>query len=143
VDDHLTVIVLTNSDSTNVDSLSNGIAARIVPALSRQAEKPIEDTDASTTERLKAMIRGVAKGEVDPETFTEKAKEALVPRLKGDKDRFASFGSLKAFQLHERKVSDQGFRLRYRAVFDNQTMDAFFSLDKTGKISGLGFRQVE
>ena len=32
-DDHLTVIVLTNSNYGNVESLARGIAARIIPAL--------------------------------------------------------------------------------------------------------------
>ena len=44
---------------------------------------------------------------------------------------------MKDFRLHERKQSDQGVKLRYRAVFENETLNALFDLDKDGKIAGL------
>jgi D-alanyl-D-alanine carboxypeptidase len=143
VDDHLSVIVLTNSNYGNVESFSRGIAARIIPALGSGVEQPIEDTDAATTERLKAMIQKLATGEVDPANFTEKSKENAMPLLKSLKDWFASMGTLKSFEPYERKDGDQHMMLRYRAVFDNETLDFFFTLNKAGKIEDLNVKRLE
>ena len=137
------MIVLTNSNYGNVESLARGIAARIIPVLGSGVERPIEDTDAATTERLKAMIQKLATGEVDPANFTEKSKENAIPRLKSLKDWFASMGALKSFQPHERSESDQRVRLRYRTVFENETLDFFFTLNKGGKIEDLNLKRLE
>jgi D-alanyl-D-alanine carboxypeptidase len=142
-DDHLTVIVLTNSNYGNVESLARGIAARIIPALGSGVERPIEDTDAATTERLKAMIQKLATGEVDPANFTEESKENAIPLLKSLKDWFASMGALKSFQPHERSEGDQRVRLRYRTVFENETLDFFFTLNQAGKIEDLNIKRLE
>ena len=142
-DDHLTVIVLTNSNYGNVETFASGIAAQIIPALGSGVERPIEDTDAATTQRLKAMIQKLATGEVDPANFTEKSKEDAIPKLKSHKDFFASLGTLKSFEPHERKDGDQHVMLRYRAVFDNETLDFFFTLNKAGKIEDLNLRRLE
>ena len=112
--------------------------ARLVPALSEKAEQPIADTDAQDHRRLKGVIQGAMKGEVDPEVFAKGAREQLVPRIRDDKGRFASFAHFKGFQLHERKESDQGVQLRYRADFENETLNATFDLDKAGKIAAPG-----
>ena len=126
-----------------MESLERGIAARIIPALGSGVERPIEDTDAATTERLKAMIQKLATGEVDPANFTEKSKGNAIPQLKSLKDWFASMGTLKSFQPHERNDGDQHVMLRYRAVFDNETLDIFFTLNKAGKIEDLNVKRLE
>ena len=43
VDDHLTVVVLANSDSADAGSLATGVAALYIPALVTHAPKPIGD----------------------------------------------------------------------------------------------------
>ena len=118
---------------------SRGVAARFVPALAEKTE-PIEDKDVKTTERLRDVFEQARKGEVDPELFTDEAKKQLVPLIKGDKDRFASFGALKEFQLLERKKGDDGVSLRYRAVFENETLKVSIALDKDFKIRGVGMQ---
>ena len=77
------------------------------------------------------------KGEADPDVFTKDSKEKIVAAIKQGKATTASFGAMKDFRLHERKQSDQGVKLRYRAVFENETLNALFDLDKDGKIAGL------
>jgi D-alanyl-D-alanine carboxypeptidase len=143
VDDNLTVIVLTNADSGNAGALARGIAGRLVPALAEEAAKPIADTDPQTTERLKGVILAAMKGEADPELFTKESKERHVAAIKQGKGTTASFGALREFRLEERKQSDQGVKLRYRAIFENETMSAFFDLDKAGKIAGLGLQSAD
>jgi hypothetical protein len=52
-------------------------------------------------------------------------------------------GKLKSFQPHERKDEDQHVMLRYRAVFDNEALDFFFTLNKAGKIEDMNVRRLE
>ena len=144
VDDNLTVIVLTNSDSGNAGALARGIAGRIVPALAEEAAKPIADTEPETTQRLKGVVLAATKGQADPDLFTkDSSKGGLVAAIRQGTERFASVGALKDFQLNERKPSDQGMKLRYRASFENETLNAFFDLDKDGKIAGLGLQSAD
>jgi D-alanyl-D-alanine carboxypeptidase len=143
VDDDLTVIVLTNADDGNAEAIARGIAARLVPALAEETEKPIADTDPQTTERLKGVILGALQGQADPELFTKQSKEILVAAIKQGKGSVGSLGALKEFRLHERKQSDQGVKLRYRATFANEMMNALFDLDKEGKIAGLRLQQAD
>ena len=143
VDDKLTVIVLTNADGGHSGALAQGIAGRLVPALAAKAEEPIADQDEPTTNRLKGVLEGALKGELDPELFTDQSKKTFVPRIKEDRARLASFGGLKKFQLLERKESDEGVRLRYRAVFENETLKASFALEKAGKIQGMGLQSED
>ena len=114
-DDKLTVIVLTNAEGGHAGAIARTIAGRFVPELAEKAEEPIADNDATTTERLRSMFEGALRGEVDEELFTGEAKKQLVPRIKDDKERLASFGALKMFQLLDRKAANGGLQLRYRA----------------------------
>jgi D-alanyl-D-alanine carboxypeptidase len=143
LDDRLTVIVLTNLDNGGAESMAQGIAGRVLPALVKKVESPIADTDAPTTARLKGILLGAVKGEADPELFTDEARKALLPHIKEGKEMFASFGALKMFQLLERKATDPGVRLRYRAAFEKETLNATFELDKAGKVAGIGIGPEE
>ena len=102
VDDRLTVIVLTNADGGSAVALARGIAGTLVPALAPNAEAPIADTDPETTRRLRGVIELASKGEVEPALFAKEATE-LLPRIRGGKAMFVTFGALKNFQLHEHK----------------------------------------
>ena len=142
-DDKLTVIVLTNSGNGDAGALAQGIAGRTLPVLAKKAEEPIADNDPQATERFKGLLLRAIKGEADPELFTEEAKKALVPRIREGKAMFAPFGALKAFQLLERKTTGEGMQLRYRTIFENETLNTTFVLDKAGKIAGLAIRPAE
>jgi CubicO group peptidase (beta-lactamase class C family) len=139
-DDKLTVIVLTNAEGGHAGTIARTIAGLFATELAAKVQEPIADEDAPTTERLRGMLEGALRGEVDPELFTEQAKVMLVPRIQADRERLASFGALKTFQLLERKEEDGVMRLRYRAVLENETLQMFFALDKDGKIQGAGLR---
>lgn len=139
-DDKLTVIVLTNADGGRADALARGVAGLYVPALVEKPAEPIADKDESTTKRLRSLFEGALKGDLDDALFTDQAKKRLVPAIKADKERLASFGALKTFQLLERKEQDQGLRLQYRAVLEDMTVKLTFELDKDGKISGAGLQ---
>ena len=140
LDDKLTVIVLTNTDGGQADGLARGIAARFLPALAEKAVEPITDPDPPTSDRLRALITGAQKGEVDPELFTPEARKQLVPHIRSDKDTLAGFGELRSFDLLERKDRDGAVVLTYRAAFANEGLKFTFALDKEGKIAGINIR---
>jgi D-alanyl-D-alanine carboxypeptidase len=142
-DDRLTVIVLTNAEGGHAGAIARKIAGQFVPELAEKAEEPIADKDEATSKRMRRMFEGALKGEVDEALFTDEAKKRLVPRIRGDKERLASFGALKSFQLLERKESDGGLRLRYRLVLENERLKLLVSLDKDGKIQGAGLQSEE
>lgn len=137
IDDTLTVIVLTNLEGGQAESLARGIAGRFVPALAEKASGPIADNDEPTTRRLRRMVEAALKGEADPTLFTEESGKVLVPRIKEMKSGLAPLGALKTFQLLDREEEGQGVRLRYRAGFETDTFSVSFVLDKAGKIAGV------
>jgi D-alanyl-D-alanine carboxypeptidase len=143
VDDNLSVIVLTNEDSGNAASIARGIAGRLVPALAEKPEEAIADHDEKTTERLKGVIEKALHGEADPELFTTQAQKELVPLIKQQRGESDSLGALKRFQLLERRATDEGAHLRYRAECEKETLHAIFDLDKARKIARLGIRQAD
>ncbi len=138
--DKLTVIVLTNAEGGHAGAIARKVAGHFVPELTDKAAEPIADKDTATTERLRKMFEGALKGEVDEGLFSDEAKKQLVPRIRDDKERLASFGALKSFQLVERKEEDGDQRLRYRVALENETIKLFIALDKDGKIRGAGIQ---
>jgi D-alanyl-D-alanine carboxypeptidase len=144
VDDKLTVIVLSNSDHCNAGSLAQGIARRILPSLTVKPLEPIADPDSQTTERLKKVVLGGMKGEVDPELFTEEARKTVVEGIKNEgKNQLGPLGTLKTFRLLEREVLDKSMRLRYRAEFDKATLELNIQLDERGKIAHFNGRSPD
>jgi len=137
-DDKLTVIVLTNSDGGHAGALAKGIAGRIIPALQEKAAEPIADKDAKTTERLRGVLEKALKGEVELDQFTEESGKALAPKIAGVKDQLAPLGDLKKFELVDRKELGDLLLLRYRATLEKMPLKTLFTLDKSGKIQGLG-----
>ena len=141
-EDKLTVIVLMNSDAGQAGLLARGIAGRFAPELAEKTE-PIEDRDAETTARLRGLLEGIQKGEVDAELFTKAAKEKLVPRIVQGQGRLAALAELKSFQLMSREEGEAGVQLSYRATFEKGTLRVAVALDKAGKIQGIGLRPEE
>ena len=139
-DGKLTVIVLTNLESGNADSLTKGIVEQVQPELLPSPPKPIADDDPKQTEKLKGVVEGAAKGEINAALFTEQAQKLLVPRIKESKEIFEKLGTLKSFTLIEKKDRDDGILRRYRAVFAQSAATFAFTLDRDGKINGALFQ---
>ncbi len=138
VDDKLTVIVLCNSDQCNAGLIAQGIARRIVPSLTAKTPEPIADPDPQTTERLKNVLLGGQKGDVNPELFSEAARKTLAEAIKKDgKNQLGHLGDLRSFRLVEREAKEKSTRLRYRAEFAKQVLYMTFLLDENGKITRL------
>ena len=141
VDDHLTVIVLANSDSADAGSLATGVAAFYIPALVAHAPKPIADDDPKMTRRLRDLMTAIAAGDADPRLFTEQAKADLFPgHIQEGKALLGSHGTLQSFDLMEEKSEGKHRTRSYRAAWKDLNLRCSFTLTEEGKIDGMGIR---
>ena len=144
VNDKLTVIVLTNFGGINAEAMAQGVAGQIQPELSKKSEEPVADPDTKTTELIKRAFRSMMIGEMDHDLFSEKLNQELGPLISQGKQQAKVFnsesGPLEKFEMLERKATDQGMQLRYRAVFEYRRMIVYVGLDKAGKIANWGVR---
>jgi CubicO group peptidase (beta-lactamase class C family) len=141
VDDHLTVIVLANSDSADAGSLATGVAAFYLPALVAHAPKPIRDTDPKTTQRLRDVMTAIAAGHPDPQSFTEPAKAALFPgRMEEAKSILGPHGPLQSFELMEERSEGKQRVRSYKAAWKDLTLRCSFTLTEAGQIDALNVR---
>ncbi len=141
VDDKLTVVVLTNSESGDASALANGIAEFYLPVLAENAPKAIADSDSKLTAFLKEVITSLANGEGNPEWFTPEARAMLFPdRIKQGKEMMGSHGPLNTFELQEDRNEGGVRRRAYKAVFGEFALRCGFTLAADGKIAGVGMR---
>lgn len=140
LDDGLTVIVLANAEGGRADALERRIAGLWLPALAEKPAEAIADPDPDATAKLRGVFEGALRGEFDASSFTEAAQERLVPAIRADRERLASFGALKAFRPLSREERGGRLRLRYRAELEHATVELSFDLDEAGKVAGAGMR---
>lgn len=144
VDDKLTVVVLTNLDSSHSDPevIAHGVAGLYEPALAPPPPaKAIPDTEPQVTELLKNVIAQIAAGKLDLSSFTPEQQKDWTPDFqKGAQDFFAGQGALEKLELLSHK-DENGVRVyRYRAKFaySPNPMTLTLRLAADGKIAGLG-----
>lgn len=143
VDDKLTVVVLTNSESSDAGILANGIAEFFIPVLAENAPKTIADNDPKLTAFLKEVITSMANGEGNPDWFTPEARAMLFPdRIKQGKERMGSHGPLNTFELQEDSTEGGVRRRAYKVVFGEFGLRCGFTLAADGKIAGVGMRPL-
>ena len=144
VNDQLTVIVLTNFGAINAEAIAQGVAGQIQPELAKKIEESIADPDTKTTELIKRALKGMMVGEMDHDLFSEKLNRELGPLISQRKEQSKVFnsenGPLERFEILERRATDQGMQLRYRAVFEYRRLMVYAGLDKEGKIANWGVR---
>jgi CubicO group peptidase (beta-lactamase class C family) len=143
VDDKLTVVVLTNSESGDAGALANGIAEFYIPALAENAPKAIADNDPKLTAFLKEVIASLANGEGNPDWFTPEARAMLFPdRIRQGRQMMGAHGPLNAFELQEDRTEGGVRRRAYKAVFGDFALRCGFTLAADGKIAGVGMRPL-
>ena len=83
LDDRLSVIVLTNSDSGRAGVIANGIAGLTIPALKVAELRPIPDKDSETTNLLRKAFLSLIAAKPEEAPLTDSFKAFLTPeRLK-------------------------------------------------------------
>lgn len=141
IDDHVTVIVLANSDAAQSEVIANGIAELYIPALAENAPKPVADDDPEITEHLKSILKTMAGGTGKPEWFTPEAQGFFFPdRIKEGRDMFGVHGDLKSFELMENRTEDMARVRGYKATFGKNRLRITFRLVDDNRISTLNVR---
>jgi hypothetical protein len=137
LDERISVVVLTNSDSASPEVIARGVAARYEPKLKLPPGIPIEDREPAVSERLTRLIGQLEKGQPDGREF-----RALSPEdLKGYGDfyraRLQPLGELRELRLFRRSEIGDDAMYVYRAKFSNGLMEAILQLDPRDKVSQL------
>jgi len=134
LDDHLTVIVLTNCYCAggSVASMTGHIARLFIPAL---VYEPIADREPAVT----AMVKEFFSHRTDPEVYDKPLSSELTAKMKpfweGNRRFYQSLGPLQSLELVERRDAGPARQYRYRLRFKESTRLTLITLDGDGKIS--------
>lgn len=142
LDDHLTVVVFTNSDGANPGRMAEHVAGMLVPALAPPADLPAEaDKDPALTAKHRALVEAVIAGKAERDQFTPEMQKVLFgPDSAAMREQLAPLGALKSFTLIADRSGD-GVRSRlYRAEFEHGVFAATVATTKAGKVAGIGMR---
>ncbi len=135
VDDGLTVVVLCNVLEANPAAIAHGVARRSLAALKGHA---IVDPDPQFSALISDVIRAAAGGSLNPEWFTEEARQEPVPGWNKNFSRqLKNAGGLHRLELLEVNKRDEVSRVIYRATFARETLRLTVILDAARRISEL------
>jgi CubicO group peptidase (beta-lactamase class C family) len=136
-DQDLGVAVLTNQGAL-FPILADLVADLYLPADARAVDPAVDDTEPKVTERLRAVVRGLAEGTVREEDFSEEGKKGIVPAMRQFGVAMAKeLEPLRDFRLIGRKVDGAKRDYTYRANFGAHPMKWRFVLDADGRIADI------
>jgi CubicO group peptidase (beta-lactamase class C family) len=135
VDEGLTVILLCNQSEAEPGAIAHGVARR---RLSTLKEPAIVDPDPQFSALISDVIRAAAGGGLNPEWFTEEARQERLPRWNKNFSRqLKNAGGLDRLELLEVNQKDEVSRVVYRTTFARATLRLTVILDAARKISEL------
>lgn len=139
LDDHLTIIVLTNKSGAGPSRIARHLAGLYNPALTPAFDKPIRDTEPQVTEMIKAVLLKIQSGAIDSAPFTEKMWHDINPNVLSYLNNFfKSYGAFKSIMLLAREEKGAERVYHYEAIFGDTNLTIDFNLTKEGKISEMG-----
>jgi len=137
-DDKLTVIVLTNVGSANVERMAQNIAGFFVPALKPLPTKVLPDKEPEITARVKNFINGLQQhSAIDTSTLSGE----LAKIYKRDQARALADpirGKIYSIKLIERREKNGRRTYRYRLDYGYDYIDLIIQFDSQNKIIGFG-----
>jgi CubicO group peptidase (beta-lactamase class C family) len=140
VDDRLTVVVLTNLDSSHSDPLAMAhiVASYYVPAVGPGAVKTIADKEPQVTALVRSSLADLTAGHTNVSSFSPDSQKDWVPeRINGLSELLKSLGKLKSIDLIERKQDGSSCEYEYLAMFNNRAMIVNLTLGTHGLIDGF------
>lgn len=139
VDDELTVIVLFNSSSGDVQKIALNVAGLYEPALMPPVLKPITDTETEITAKVKVMISGFVGGNLDMSLFSTSLASNLNAQVKsGTSDALRGPGAIRSIALIERQIKGDRRQYRYRVTYANDSLFFVCTFNKDEKVTGFG-----
>jgi CubicO group peptidase (beta-lactamase class C family) len=140
LEEKTTIIVFANAGHANISKLAQGIAESYDSKFAPIRAEAIEDKEPKVTELAKTILRKLTDGTVEKDVFNTEAQKAIYPKLSGASEFLKTLGKALKFELLDKKENNDIRQYKYRVVFENNTVNYFFFLDKEGKISGLGLQ---
>jgi D-alanyl-D-alanine carboxypeptidase len=141
VDDELTIIVLANNGSAETEKIARHIAGYYIPAFAPPLEEAIADTNPRITARIKEMIDGFKKGNLDRNMFTSNVASEIEKARSYFSQTFSSSGKIQTFSLVERNLTGTYPHYRYRLDYRYDSFFVICEFDKNGKINGIGISE--
>ncbi len=143
VDDRLTVVVLTNLDSSHSDpkTIAHSVASLYVSAVGPGAREPVEDREPQVAALVRATLADLTAGHANLESFGPADRKSWVTeRIQGLSELLKSLGVLKSIDLLGRTENSGSRGYKYLVVFANRTMVVNLTLDREGLINAFQIR---
>ncbi|HWF06464.1 MAG TPA: serine hydrolase domain-containing protein [Candidatus Angelobacter sp.] len=136
VDDHLTVVVLTNANNRDLEDMALRVAGFYAPALVPAEKKAIPDAEPEVTAEIKKIIDGLANRQLDATLFTPERAATMNDQLKADfPEDIRRLGAILSVELLERKNESENRIYRYRISYRNMPLFVQCIFNKDGKIA--------
>jgi CubicO group peptidase (beta-lactamase class C family) len=141
-DDHLTVLLVINTEEVDHVRLAHSIAGFYNPALAPPTYKPIADTEPAVTTKVRRFIDGFVADAPDLTLFPADRATLVTPEFRAhQRKELSKWGPVRSLTLLERTPMAGGaasyrYRISYQDA-DSLLMQVFF--DPKGLIIGWGF----
>lgn len=141
VDDHLSVIVLTNRSGANPKRIADLISAEILPALKIKTPNAIPDVDTHSKARAKEILLNIISGTIPREVFAEKTAKVIFPdRLRELAEDLKEYGEFVAIELLKFDEQNGQKKFDYRVRMKHETLIYKLGFDADSKIFIINVR---
>ena len=135
IDDKLTIILMANVSNRDLGDVAINVGAFYVPALKPPIDKPIADSEPELAAHVKAVITGLANGNLELSQFTSELASNLTGELKsGSFNDLRRFGPIRSFILIERKNEGNDRTYSYRLTYRQIALFVDCTFNKDNKI---------
>jgi CubicO group peptidase (beta-lactamase class C family) len=135
VDEDLIVVVLTNLSDADAEEISDRITALINQRLGPTKLSPIPDPEPQVAERLAALLRATAQGELAP-TELAYVRAGFFPDLaESYQEQLRNSGPMTGTDLLQRRQVGDDWIYTYRVKFGTKSLRAKLGIAPDGKIS--------
>ncbi len=130
-DDHLAVVILSNSSNSRVASMARKIAGMFVPALAVKTEPAIPDADPAVPAILRDCLARAASGGLAETQFTPELWKIVEPARAILEERLSDLGAVRTLELLSQKTNGGKRVFRYRAIAARGTIVVTLGLEGT------------
>jgi CubicO group peptidase (beta-lactamase class C family) len=134
----LTVIVLTNSGSSNPGAMATDVMGIVNATLKVAEVKTISDKDPATTASAKATLQSILDGKLDRTKLTPEFNKLLTADLeKGAKTELGSLGPINGFEVISESDSATAKIRVYKVTLGSAVLKMTITINAQGLIAGL------
>jgi CubicO group peptidase (beta-lactamase class C family) len=133
-DDHVAVIVLTNTGRANPVSITNHVARLLVPGLRYKA---VPDPDPEVAERVMDFFAHRLDADVYEKPLSAEFAAQIRPYWSSNQDYYRALGPPREIERVEREAADATRTYRYRVRYADTTRIVTVTTDSNGRISNL------